>query len=58
MDETVMPVELDTPLLEAVRLMVTHGQISLPVMHRGELVGVLRDRALVLEITRCISSGW
>lgn len=51
MDELVT-VELDAPLLRAVHLMVTHHQISLPVIDRGLLVGVLRDRAVVVEIAR------
>jgi CBS-domain-containing membrane protein len=56
LDELVT-IELEAPLLQAVHLMTAHRQISLPVMDRGRLVGVLRDRAVVLEIARSLHGG-
>jgi len=48
-------VEIDAPLMEAVYLMVGNYLINLPVMKDGELVGVLRDRDLLLEIAAAIA---
>jgi CheY-like chemotaxis protein len=45
-------VALDAPLMEAVHLMVRRRLISLPVMSGARLVGVLRERDLILEIAR------
>jgi CheY-like chemotaxis protein len=56
LDELVT-IELAAPLLRAVHLMTAHRQISLPVMDGGRLVGVLRDRAVVLEIARSLHGG-
>lgn len=53
MDEPVT-VAVDAPLLHAVHLMVSGRQISLPVMDQGRLVGILRDRAVVLEIAHAL----
>jgi len=41
-------VERDSPLREARRLMADHGIRHLPVLHHGELVGVVSDRDLRL----------
>ena len=45
-------VDLGAPLAEAVHLMVKHRLVSLPVLDGGRLVGVLRDRSVVLELSR------
>jgi len=39
-----------TPVMEAVHLMVNHHLINLPVIDRGKLIGVLRERDIVFEI--------
>jgi DNA-binding response OmpR family regulator len=43
-------VNVNAPLMEAMHLMVRHHLINLPVMERGELAGVLRERDIILEI--------
>lgn len=43
-------VDIEAPVMEAVSLLVGRHQINLPVMKRGELVGILRDKDLLLEI--------
>lgn len=45
-------VDLHAPLLAAVHLMVRHRLSALPVVELERLVGVLRDRAVILEIAR------
>jgi len=45
-------VDVHAPLMHAVQLMVEHRLNSLPVMDGDSLVGVLRDRAIVLEIAK------
>lgn len=40
------------PLIEAIHLMVSHHLINLPVLRKGELVGILRERDLIREISR------
>ena len=45
-------VDEQAPLMEAVHLMVQHRLINLPVMKEGNLVGVLREKDLILEITK------
>ncbi|MEZ5357736.1 MAG: response regulator [Candidatus Zixiibacteriota bacterium] len=42
-------VEVDTPLMEAVHLLVEHKLINIPVTKNGKLVGVLRGRDLIIE---------
>ncbi len=44
------------PLMEAVHLMVRHHLINLPVMAEGKLVGVLRERDIILEIAGGLGS--
>ena len=39
--------------MEAVHLITTHGLINLPVMRKGELVGIVRDKDLLLEMWSC-----
>lgn len=46
------PLEIEAPLMEAVRLMRHRGVISLPVSRDGELVGIIRDQDLMLELAR------
>jgi CheY-like chemotaxis protein len=47
-------VEIDAPLMEALHLMVSERVINLPVFRNGELVGILRDKDLLLEIANLI----
>jgi CheY-like chemotaxis protein len=47
-------VELEAPLMEAVNLMVSRHVINLQVMSGGGLVGVLRDKDLLVEIARSV----
>lgn len=47
-------VDLDAPLMEAVNLLVSEHQINLPVMHDGKLVGILRDKDILLEVAECV----
>lgn len=49
---TPITVDVGAPFAEAVHLMVTHRLVSLPVIDGRRLVGVLRDRAMVLELAR------
>ena len=49
MDELVS-VEIHDPIMKAIHLMVHHHLINLPVMDEGELVGILRERDIILEI--------
>jgi CBS domain-containing protein len=48
-------VDLRAPLMAAVHLMVRHRLSALPVMDGKELVGILRDRAVVMEIARAMA---
>ncbi len=50
--EELIFVEANAPLMEAVQLMVNHHLVNLPVMKGGELVGILRERDVILEIAR------
>jgi len=43
-------VEFNAPLIEAVHIMVTHHLVDLPVLEKGKLVGVLREKELIGEI--------
>jgi len=42
----------ETPLMEAVYMMHKYNLINLPVLHETDLVGILRGRDLVLELSR------
>ncbi len=50
-------VDVEAPLMEAVRLMVRHRVISVPVMRGEELAGILRERDVILEIAREVTGG-
>lgn len=50
-------VDVNAPLMEAVHLMVRQHVVNLPVMEKGELVGVLRGREVILEVARGMSAG-
>ncbi|NQU06849.1 MAG: response regulator [Calditrichaeota bacterium] len=43
-------IKLQAPLMEAIYLMIEHKLINLPVMMDDELVGILRERDIILEI--------
>ena len=43
-------VDIDAPLMQAVHLMARYRLTNLPVLSRGELVGVLREREIIAEI--------
>ncbi len=53
--EESLRIEAESPLMEAANLMHRHRAINLPVFDRGKLVGILRDKDLLLEIARSIS---
>lgn len=44
-------IDIDAPLMEAVNMLVANHQINLPVMRDGQMVGILRDKDILLEIT-------
>jgi CheY-like chemotaxis protein len=46
----VVTVTGDAPLMEAVHLMVSIHAVSLPVVQDGKLIGVIRDKDLLLEL--------
>ena len=48
-------IDVRAPLMAAVHLMARHRLSALPVMDGKELVGILRDRAVVLEIARAMA---
>ena len=43
-------------LLTAVHLMVEHQLINIPVLKEGELVGILRGRDIIIEVTDSLGS--
>jgi len=43
-------IDVNTPLVEAVHLMAKHLAINLPVIEEGDLIGVLRDKDVLLEL--------
>ncbi|MBC8278443.1 MAG: response regulator [FCB group bacterium] len=45
-------VEVGDPLMLAVHLMVENGILTIPVMKAGELVGILRERDIIIEIAK------
>jgi DNA-binding response OmpR family regulator len=45
-------VEVSTPLMEAVHLLVENRLINIPVMRSGELVGILRGRDIIIATAR------
>jgi DNA-binding response OmpR family regulator len=50
-------VEVDAPLIEAVHRIVTHRVVSLPVLQAGKLVGILREKDLLVEASHCMGGG-
>ncbi len=50
-------IDVRAPLMAAVHLMARHRLSALPVMDGKELVGILRDRAVVLEIARTVAES-
>ncbi len=49
-------VDPETPLMEAVYLMVRYNSINLPVMKADELVGILRGRDVILDLANNLGS--
>lgn len=47
-------ITVDTPIMEAVHLMLENGLINIPVVDGEELVGVVRDKDIILEIARVL----
>lgn len=43
-------IDINAPLMQAVHLMIEHQVINLPVMKAGELVGILREKDIILDI--------
>jgi CBS domain-containing protein len=43
-------VDANAPLMKAVHLMLRHHLITLPVMKGEELIGILREKDIILEI--------
>jgi len=52
--EDLVYVDVKAPLMQAVHLMLQHHLITLPVMKKSQLVGILRERDIVLEIANNI----
>lgn len=50
-------VQLDTPLMEVVHLLVSERRINLPVEDRGRVVGIIRDKDLLSEVARSMGVG-
>jgi CheY-like chemotaxis protein len=50
-------IDVRAPLMAAVHLMARHRLSALPLMDGKELVGILRDRAVVLEIARTVAES-
>jgi CheY-like chemotaxis protein len=48
-------IEVDAPLIEAVHLMVLHHLVNLPVIRKGNLVGILRERDIIREIAAYVT---
>jgi CBS domain-containing protein len=48
--DKLVSVEIHDPIMKAIHLMVHHHVINLPVMDDEELVGILRERDIILEI--------
>ena len=49
-DRRVYSIEADRTVLEAARFMMEHGIGALPVMHRGELVGIFSERDVMNRV--------
>lgn len=48
--EDPVSVREDAPLIEAVHLMVIHHVVNLPVMRGNDLVGIIREKDIIVEI--------
>jgi len=42
----------DAPLMEAVHMMVKYNLVTLPILSKGELTGILRERDIIFEIAK------
>lgn len=49
-DDEVLYVEADAPIMEALMVMVREHQINLPVFDRDKLVGVIRDKDILIDL--------
>ena len=49
-------IQVKAPIMEAIHIMIEHNLINLPVMMNNELVGILRERDIILEIANCVGS--
>jgi DNA-binding response OmpR family regulator len=47
-------IDVQAPLMEAVYLMATKRLINIPVINKGDIVGVLRDKDLFMEVADII----
>lgn len=56
LSDELVAIEEVAPLMQAVKLMVEHRLINLPVMRGDELVGVLRESDIVYEMLRNLGS--
>ena len=50
--EKLIFIDVKAPLMQAVHLMIERHLINLPVFSEGKLVGVLRERDIILEIAK------
>ena len=50
-------VDIDSPLMEAVHLLVENKLINIPVVKNGELVGILRGRDIIIAGARLAGAG-
>ena len=54
--EELITIDIGAPLMEAVSLMVSNNLINLPVTKDGQLIGILRERDIVLELAGSLGS--
>lgn len=52
--EDIVSIDIKAPLMEAVALMASHSLINLPVTRDGEVVGVLRDKDIIIEVAELL----
>jgi CBS domain-containing protein len=52
-----LSIDVDAPLMEAVSLLTAKHQINLPVMRNERLVGILRDKDILLEVADHVRRG-
>ena len=48
------PLDVNVPLIEVVRVLIDRAAINLPVARDGELVGIVRDKDIMLEVARAM----